>query len=356
MTAAFNAGSAFRTTPSLVSTVLCEYGGLTRAGVARYLPESGGRPYLDELVADYPRRGGKMMRPALCIATARAFGAEIDVALPAAVSIELLHNALLIHDDIQDGSSERRGRPTLHELHGIPLAINAGDALMLLSLRPLMESLRRFEPELGLRMIDQTTRMARESAEGQALDIGWCRDNVIDIDEAGYLEMVLKKTCWFATIYPCLLGVLIGTRGRVDDRQLEPFVRFGFFLGAAFQIQDDLLNLLDETDRYGKERDGDLYEGKRTLMLIHLLGQATPSERARLREALKCSRKDRSAADVDWMRDLMVHYGSLDRAREIAHGLAGAALHEFSLAFGALSHSRDSRFIEGLATWVFERT
>ncbi len=82
--------------------------------------------------------------------------------------------------------------------------------------------------------------------------------------------MVLKKTCWFGTIYPSRVGAIIGTRDSID---LERFVKFGFFLGAAFQIQDDLLNLVADK-RYGKERDGDIWEGKRTLMLIPLFNEA----------------------------------------------------------------------------------
>src|ERR1700748_1718706 len=127
-------------TPGLVRETLTEYGAITRDAVLRYLPTGAPQRYLYDLVADYPRRGGKMMRSSLCIATARAFGAALEDVLCSAVSIELLHNALLIHDDIEDESEQRRGRPTLHALHGVPLAINAGDTLTLLSLRPLFEN------------------------------------------------------------------------------------------------------------------------------------------------------------------------------------------------------------------------
>ncbi len=340
-------------TPSTVPAMLREYGERTRAALREYLPLRNPRPYLDSLVADYPLRPGKMLRSTLCIATGRAFGARIEDVLSCAVSIELLHNALLIHDDVEDGSTERRGEPTLHALHGVPLAINAGDALTLLSLRPLIDDLGRFGSDMSMRILEETDRMARETAEGQALDIGWRRDNRADIDDAGYLEMVLKKTCWFGMIYPCRVGALIATRGRAD---LEPFIRFGFFLGAAFQIQDDLLNLVDESDRYGKERDGDIWEGKRTLMLIRLFEEATPSERLRLCAVLEQGREARDPAEVAWVRRLMDRYDCLDYAREVAHGLAGAALHEFSIAFRGLPDTRDRRFVEGLATWVFERT
>jgi geranylgeranyl diphosphate synthase type II len=331
--------------------VLREYGTLTRAALAQYLPSREPRRHLYDLVADYPKRGGKMMRPSLCIATARAFGGRLEDALGSAVSLELLHNALLIHDDIEDESEERRGLPTLHVQHGVPIAINVGDTLTLISLRPLFENHGRLGPRLSMRILEETERMARESAEGQAMELGWRQDNDFSISEHDYLQMVLKKTCWLATIYPSRVGALIGTRGRIDA---DRFIRFGFFLGAAFQIQDDLLNLVADA-RYGKEWNGDIWEGKRTLMLIHLLRHCTEAERSRVGTTLAQPRPQRREAEVLWIRGRMESYGCLDYARQIAHGLAGAALEEFQAAYSGLPDSRDKRFIEGLVTWVFER-
>lgn len=340
-------------TPALVSSTLQEYGAVTREALAAYLPAGEPRRYLYDLLAEYPRRPGKMMRPSLCIATARAFGARLADALPTAAAIELLHNALLIHDDIEDGSTQRRGRPTLHALHGVPLAINAGDTLTLMSLRPLVANIAALGPRLSQRIFEETQRMARESAEGQAMELGWRRDNATDVDDAAYLEMVLKKTCWFGTIFPSRVGALIATHGALD---LDPFIRFGFFLGAAFQIQDDLLNLVDESERYGKEADGDIWEGKRTLLLIRLLRGARPAERARIADILGRPREERTAAEVHWIHQRMDAHRCVEYARQVAHGLAGAARHEYARIYARLPDSRDKRFIEGLVTWVFERT
>jgi geranylgeranyl diphosphate synthase type II len=312
------------------------------------------RHYLYDLAADYPSRGGKMMRPSLCIATARAFGGRLEDALLPAVAIELLHNALLIHDDFEDGSEERRGRETLHVLHGAPLAINAGDALLMLAMRPLLDGRERLGADLTLRIMETTERMARESAEGQALELGWRRHNVNTLVDADYLQMVLKKTCWLGMIYPCRVGALLGS-GASASIPLERFIRFGFFLGVAFQIQDDLLNLVADS-RYGKEPDGDLWEGKRTLMLIHLYRQLSSAEQATLSDLLGRERHERGLEDVLWMREHMERHGSIDYARKMAHGLAGAALHEFWQLFGELPESSDRDFVEGLTTWVFERT
>jgi geranylgeranyl diphosphate synthase, type II len=338
--------------PTLVADVLADYGAAIRQAIARYLPSGVPERYLYDLLAEYPGRGGKMMRPSICIATARAFGANLDEALCSAVAIELLHNALLIHDDIQDGSIMRRGAPTLHLLHGVPLAINAGDSLLLLSLQPLLDNVHRIGSLVAEQILHETGRMAWESAEGQAMELGWRRDNRVDVTERDYLIMALKKTAWLGVIHPMRVGALIGT-GRGQD--LDRFVRFGFFLGVAFQIQDDLLNLRAD-ERYGKELDGDLLEGKRTLMLIHALRHAKPRERRKLTTLLARSREGRRPADILWMRGLLRDCGSTDYACSFAHALAGAALHECSAIFDPLPASRDKAFMTSLATWVLERT
>ncbi|MES1245493.1 MAG: polyprenyl synthetase family protein [Acidobacteriota bacterium] len=338
---------------ALIQSVLEDYGALTRQALRRYLPTMEPRRYLYDLVCDYPRRGGKMMRPCLCIATARAFGARAEDAVRAAVSIELFHNALLVHDDIHDESRLRRGLPSLHALHGLPLALNAGNALVMLSLRPISEYRARFGLNVTALLIEELERMARESGEGQALELGWRRDNVIDLCEADYFEMVLKKTCWYTTISPMRLGAVIGLREMLPE--FETLIRFGFFVGTAFQIRDDVLNLLGD-ERYGKEIHDDLLEGKRTLMLIHLLSNATAQEHERISAFLASPREARVGEPVRWMVERMKHYGSIDYAQEIANGLAGAAFHEFSRLFDALPDTRDKRFLAELVTWVLERT
>ena len=322
---------------SLVADTLEEYGSSTREAMAGYLPNGYPARHLYEPLADYPRRAGKMMRPSICIATARAFGASQADAIRSAAAIELLHNAMLVHDDIQDGSELRRGRPTLHMLHGVPLAINAGDALFLLSLRPLFDNVGIFGSLLGLRILREMEQVAWHSLEGQAIELGWIRENILDLEDADYLNMVLRKTCWLATAL-----------------DLEPFIRFGFYLGAAFQIQDDLLNLAPDP-RYGKEMNGDLLEGKRSLLLIHAYRHASRAERDRLSRLFRRQREQRNEEDVAFVLSLIAERGSIDYVRQFAHALAGAALHQSASIYGGLPPSRDREFIHGLASWIFNR-
>jgi geranylgeranyl diphosphate synthase type II len=336
----------------LVPALLDRYGAQARSLMAAYLTPRSPPRHLYDMVADYPTRGGRSLRASLCIAATRMFGGTLEQALHVAAALELIHNAFLVHDDVEDESEERRGRPTLNALHGVPTAVNVGDALVVLALRPLLDTRATLGQRLALRIVEETDRMARESVEGQAVELGWRRDNTVAVDEAAYLRMVLQKTCWYTTIFPLRLGALIGTR---DGVPLDRFVRLGFLMGAAFQIQDDLLNLIGDKQRYGKEINGDIREGKRTLMLIRLLELGTAAERESLRRLLALPRQQRTAGQVRWVRRRMDHYGCIDYARQVAHGLAGAAQHEFSKVCGHLPDSDDKRFVQALAVWVLSR-
>lgn len=337
----------------LVPKMLDEYGRAAQNAMLSYLGPHGARNQLAELVADYPTRGGRNLRASLCLASARMFGASIEDALPTAVALEMMHNAFLIHDDVEDESEERRGAPTLNALHGVPIAVNVGDALIALSLQPLLANRATLGPRLAFRIVEETDKMARESVEGQALELSWRRENVFDLDDRDYLCMVLKKTCWYTTIYPLRIGALIGSR---DGAILDHYVRFGFLLGAAFQIQDDILNLVGNPARYGKEIEGDLWEAKRTLMLIRLFRSVPGRERNWLRTALGTSRRARTATQVRRIRRGIDEHRCIEYAQEFARGLAGAALQEFSHLFAHLPESREKRFVGALPQWALERT
>lgn len=333
-------------------TQLSTYRDTTLAALLSAVPQREPQQYLYAPLASYLSRIGKSIRPALCIATCRAFGGDAADAHPSATAIEMLHNAFLVHDDIEDDSELRRGLPTLHAEHGVPLAINAGDMLTALSVRILRENLPRLGPALTSRVYDQFEHLMQESLEGQAMELGWVRDNRCDISEADYLRMVLKKTCWYSFIHPCRIGALIGTRGGVD---LDRFNRFGSYLGTAFQIQDDLLNLTGDERRYGKEIGGDLLEGKRTLMLIHLFRQLDAGEAGRVETYLAQPRAARSMRDTRWILDLMRARGSFEHARKATKQLAGAAYYEFEQAFRDAPESDDKNFIRQVIAYMIER-
>ena len=328
------------------------YREITLNNLLTVLPSREPRRYFYELLPDYPKRGGKGLRAALCLATCLAYGGRIQNALNAAVAIELFHNGFLVHDDIQDESVFRRGTNTLHAQHGVGVAINIGNALNLLSLQVLMKNQAVLGGRLAWQLFNESSEMLRQTLEGQALELGWIRDNACDLTDRDYLRMALKKTAWYTCIYPCRAGGLAATGGGIDPNR---FYRFGWFLGVAFQIQDDLLNLVGDYGRYGKEIYGDLWEGKRTLMLIHLLNHCTPQEKTELQAILEHSREDRTEDQVNWIFDRMTQYGSIAFGRQCARQFAGAALYEFQKAYGHLPDSDDKRFILEMVLYMIER-
>jgi geranylgeranyl diphosphate synthase type II len=343
---------AIESAPGLIREKIAEYGGRARERMYDYLPDQEPREYLYDLVAAYPERSSSMLRPSLLIACARVFGGRVDEALNTAAAVELMHNAMLVHDDIEDISELRRSAPSLHRRSGVPLAMNAGDALGLLCLQPLLDNTADLGALLTLQILEEALETMFQAVEGQAWELGWRKDNVCDLDASDYLQMVTKKTCWYTAIFPCRAGALIGGRQALAADQ---FVQFGYFLGATFQIQDDVLNLTTDLDRYGKDAAGDIVEGKRTLTLIHLLKHAAPAERARLEEYFSLPYSARCRENAQWVLGLMEHHGSLEFSRSFARRCAGAALYEFSQAFAGAGDGDDLRFIEALVVHALER-
>lgn len=326
---------------------------LTREALKQRLPAKEPRKYLYDLVSQCLDGSGKGLRPAFCLATCGAFGGRVEEALDSAAAIEVLHNAFLVHDDIEDGSEYRHGRPTLYRQFGVPLAVNTGDAMQALSMRMLRNNVEVIGPELAWRVADEFDHMLLESLEGQAIELGWIHDNACDVSESDYLRMILKKTCWYSFIHPCRIGALIA---RPDGFDLERFNEFGYFLGAAFQIRDDILNLIGSRDRYGKEIGGDLYEGKRTLMLAHALQQSSPREKQQLQNLLARPRQRRLPREIDWVYDLFKKYGSIDFAQARVSELLSAATEAFDAAFEDAPESDDKAFLRQSMQFLASRS
>lgn len=301
---------------------------------------------------DYPARGGKGLRAALVLATCEALGGRQRDALNSAIAIELFHNAFLIHDDLQDDSFVRRGAPTMHRHLGPGIAVNVGNATNLLALRRVMDNARLLGSSAGELIAEETQRMMRHSIEGQAIELGWIHDNVCKLRPRDYLQMCLKKTSWYSFIYPMRVGAIVA-QGR---QPAERFCRLGWYMGAAFQIQDDILNLTGDYQQYRKEIGGDLREGKRTLMLIQLLTVCNVRERRALERYLATPRARRSGSDFLWVRRLMTRYGAIEFAQRAARQLAGAALIQALVEFRAVPDSEARQFVFDLVMYVVKRT
>jgi geranylgeranyl diphosphate synthase, type II len=335
-----------------VETRLREVGKVVRRAMLDAMPDGQPVQWLYGPMREYPSRPGKALRPALCLSAGRAFGAGNDTLMGIAVAIELLHNAFLVHDDIADGSEMRRGRPTLAAKHGLAAALNAGDGLAIVASQVLRRATRRLDRGIADQVMEEFDIMAMRTLEGQATEIGWQLDCVEDLRPADYLELIMHKTCWYTTIYPLRVGAIVGSGGTAD---LAPMVRFGFHFGAAFQIRDDLLNLVGDEQTYGKEILGDIYEGKRTLTLVHLMATARGADRDLVGDYLRRSRAERSEELVRTVRALMDDYGSIAFTSEYAEGILLFAEEYFEQAFADAQPGPDLDFLRALVPYVWAR-
>jgi geranylgeranyl diphosphate synthase, type II len=334
-----------------VGQLLAHYRDLTLDALLRGLPHHG-PSYLWDLLPDYPSRPSKGLRPALCLAACAAMGGDVRRALNTAVAVELFHNAFLIHDDIQDASESRRGDPTLHSVYGSAIALNVGNATNLLAMQRLRANRELVGGELAWRLFEETETMLRHSLEGQAIELAWIRENVWGLDESDYYRMCLKKTSWYTFLYPCRAGLLLAG---VNSGNVTRLDRYGWYVGAAFQIQDDVLNLAGDYAAYGKEILGDLQEGKRTLMLIELQRILEGGEAKRLQTFLAEPRAARADVEVRWVYDKLVQNDCIAHARTNSAQLAEAAEREARAVLDRVPDGPDKDFLLALPEYVISR-
>ena len=170
--------------------------------------------------------------------------------------------------------------------------------------------------------------------------------------------MSYKKTCWYTVIAPLRIGVICGSSPGVAapvETDLTSLIALGFFAGVAFQIQDDLLNLATDRAQYGKETAGDLWEGKRTVMLLHFLRTCAKADRARALRLLKTPRREKSADEVAWLHGSMSAAGSIEHGRAVAQSYCQRALEIDGTLFVDAPASDDRRFLREMLNYVVDR-
>jgi geranylgeranyl diphosphate synthase type II len=309
-----------QTSPALdfssLPAFLAAVGGWMDRVLPGYIPEGEPRDFLYDLAREYPARGGKRFRPALLLLCTTFAGGDAARALPSAVALELFQNFALVHDDIEDDSLVRRGRPTLHRQHGVPLALNAGDLLLGLVYEALLDNEALLGAPLALEVQRRFALAFRHTFEGQAMDIGWSRGSYFPV-RADYEVMIGKKTGWYSGRAPCEIGALIGGSSEETRAMLG---EFGARLGVGFQVRDDLLNLTSDSAEsapgafaggYGKERGGDIAEGKRTLIVIELLERLPAAEQEQVKAILLKAPAETSEEEIERVIGLAERTGAM---------------------------------------------
>lgn len=246
--------------------------------------------------------GGKRLRPSMLLLAAQAAGGEAQALAPAAVSIELVHNFTLIHDDIMDNADVRRGRPAVHKIWGQSGAILAGDTLYSKAFQVL--GMTAASPERILAAMNMLSRTCTAICEGQWLDMEF--ESRERVTEQEYMEMIEKKT---GVLYGASAGmgaILVGASPEVVGAMDE----FGRLTGMGFQLQDDVIDLMTPARVSGKRQGGDLIVGKKTLIMIHAFANDVVVP--------VFGRKDASEEEISRSISILQESGSIDYARSRA--------------------------------------
>ncbi|MGE5462807.1 MAG: polyprenyl synthetase family protein [Syntrophothermus sp.] len=209
-----------------------------------------------------PEAAGKRIRPLMVLLCTAAAGGDWQKALPAAAAVELVHNFSLVHDDIQDNSAKRRGRPTAWVKWGAPMAINVGDALFVISNQAIMDLHKDYPADVVVRAAVILHNTCLELTRGQFLDMSYEERNDLGADD--YWPMVAGKTAALLSAC-CQIGALLGG---ADEARQDAYRSFGHYLGLAFQVQDDILGIWGDEAVTGKSAASDLVEGKNSLPVL----------------------------------------------------------------------------------------
>ncbi|MEM1666645.1 MAG: polyprenyl synthetase family protein [Nitrososphaerota archaeon] len=317
-----------------VLNMLREYSQLVERAIERYMPRKFtqeaatrlfGKPRfsyepesltkaISEPFWDLIDRGGKRWRPALLLLTYEALGGNAEDIVDIAIIPEIVHNGTLIIDDVEDNGDFRRGKECIHKIYGVDIAVNVGNAMYYLPLLGLLNDDRIPADKVLAIMRCYVEEMLKLSL-GQAMDIAWHKGLVEEITEEHYMQMCAFKTGSLSRMAVGIAGIMAGA----SHGLLEGLKEFAESLSIAFQIQDDILNIVGDMTKYGKEIGGDIKEGKRTLMVIYALKHLPKDEANRLKEILSLHTNEPSL--IEEAITLIKKSGAIEYASGVAREL-----------------------------------
>ncbi|MEM1677323.1 MAG: polyprenyl synthetase family protein [Nitrososphaerota archaeon] len=329
--------------------VLEDYGRRVTKQIEDFIERKGDEEYLSKLLGppryryepvsitktvlepfwDLMDRGGKRWRPVLTLLVYECLGGNVEEILPLTIIPEVIHNGTLVVDDVEDEGDFRRGKPCIHKIYGVDVAINMGNTMYFLPLLILREI--SIDREKRLRILEEYVKTMVELSMGQAMDIAWHRGLVKEITEEQYMQMTLFKTGALARFSTKIATIMANAPKHIE----EAFSRFSESLAVAFQIQDDILNIIGEESKYGKEIGGDIKEGNRTLLVVRAVRRLPKEKAERLEYILNQRTSDRKLIEeaisliketdaVEYSRKLCVNlvrdaWVELDKVVEDSH-------------------------------------
>ncbi len=284
------------------------------------------------------KSSGKRLRPFLVFVSAKAVGGKTSNVMNAAIAVELFHNFTLVHDDIMDNAKMRRGRETLHIKYDNSTAILAGDNLLAIGYESLQKDIKNNSGAIK----DYTNGLIKV-CEGQSLDKDFETRKKVSIDE--YIEMIDKKTAALAETC-CSIGAKLGGG---STKEINALKRYGRYLGLAFQIQDDLLDIMADQAELGKMIGGDLVEGKKTYLLLKALEVAKSNEKKMIQKVIDNNgiRKNQ----IKKYKELFIKLGIIKNARDEVNRYTKLALNQLK----ALKNEEAKISLEWLANTLTSR-
>ena len=282
---------------------------------------------------------GKRIRPLLLLLACDAFGGDIQQSLSPAHAMELFHNFTLVHDDIMDDATLRRGIPTVHEKFGLNASVLSGDALFAYAYKYLCDSPVALQPAI----FQVFTKAAIEILEGQQMDMDFEQRLDVSIDE--YLKMISYKT---SVLLACALqtGAILGGASEGDQQKVYDF---GLKLGLSFQIKDDWLDTFGESGKVGKKAGGDIIQNKKTYLLITLLLEANAIDKEALNKLFSEKKEDKK---VEAVKALYDKYKVSERTLTKADALYNEAL--TSLSFISIAEEQKAN-LRAMAQSIHDR-
>jgi geranylgeranyl pyrophosphate synthase len=303
-----------------IDRLIKSYGYRTDKELEKFIPKKTDgelSKWLNEPIWYHMGGGGKRIRPALCLLTCELLGENPDKALNFALACEIMHNYLLLHDDIMDGDTERRDLPTVWVKYGIPNTVNCGDYMIARGYEAILKS--DLTAETIKKLTDAYTLTLIKTGEGQALDVNYRGYENFTVEK--YLELAKLKTGYYL-ICPIVGGAIIA--GASDD-VINALWELGGNLGASFQIRDDIIDLTEGKGR-GGEIGCDIKEGKPSVLFAYALSRADFEEKKRLVEIMKKPREETTKEDVEWVINLYEKLGAIENAQKKAEELKKEAL------------------------------
>ena len=295
----------------------------------------------------YIKSGGKRLRPFLVIKSCELLGGNVQKALPVAAAIEMIHNFTLVHDDVMDSDEVRHNVPTVHRYYSLPLAILAGDILVMKA----FQSITTFGPKAGLpddvlvQLVAKLTRSCLDVSEGQALDVDMASNSKFS-SESQYIKMIGKKT---ASLFEtsCELGAVCAQTGKSD---IDNLARFGRNLGIAFQIVDDLIGVAGDPKITKKPVGNDIREGKKTLPILLAIKKAKNEDKDKILRVFGA--KNVTDTELKEAVSVLISTGVDREVRKMAGFYAKKAIDSIK----AYNDSKAKRALQSLADFVVERT